>query len=447
MPRGPERLRRKRKGQYLTPDALAEQLMGWLAEDLADAGFPLDSLASGGVLDPACGDGVFLEHARARGWGPLSGVDIDGDVIGGPRGATLRVADALEAELGRHALVVGNPPYGRAVGAFVRRMLDGVAPDGALGVLLPESFFVSRRDGEHRRALLAEARLVSVTSVYGRDFLRTGTRARTAFSVWWRRFGDPGSDPPVLLRQPRGEADHELVATAGSGAFTRRVPVADLLDSGRWDPRYHDPSWEDPLRRCVLPVQPLGDFVDDLVYGALGRGERPTPHEGPGGLLYVGQKTITERGVDPERCPRIVDARPFVQDRYRLCPGDLVVPRSGMGTLGKNLLTRWDGVPDGCDAEGAVVDCFDDRLALRGISSAWVLGVLRSEVGWSQIRRVIGGVATPNLSFRQIRALAMPVPPQSVQDAAEDAWRSIRNGDAPFQVLRDLVNGASFDGR
>ena len=422
---------------------MAQELGRYTAVDLAEVGHPVPA---GGALDPACGDGVFLDVAARWGWGPTHGVDLDDSVLRGPRGAQLRAGDGLTDDGVRFGIVLGNPPFtlGRE---FARRFVEAAAVGGVVALLLPETFFSSSRDAAARDVLLRQARCVSITSVYGRDFLRTGTRARTCWSVWIRRAaplprGSLADDPPVLLRQPRDQEDHELAATQGSLSFVVRVPLHRLLETRRWDPRFHDPRWEDPLDRCVLPVQPLGDFIDDLVYGALGRGVRPTLQEGSGGWLYVGQATITERGVDLDRCPRIADARPFVQDRYRLRPGDLVIPRSGMGTLGKNLLCRWDGLPAGHPGEGAVVDCFNDRLSLRGISSAWVLGVLRSEAGWAQIRRVIGGVATPNLSFAQLRALRLPVPSAAVQEEAERRWQGIRRGERPFDDLRALVREA-----
>lgn len=498
MPRGVERIRRKRTGQYITPTVVAQELGRYVAVDLAEIGH---QVAPGEVLDPACGDGVFLEVALRWRWAEspaaCRGVDLDPDVLDGPPGAELSVEDGLIEDERRYGVVIGNPPFGGrgvrertpeevrelarlsevwrcdkegrprrrkgeeptrieldrlrrypASSFFAERFVRATRSGGVMAILLPESFFSSSRDAAVRAWVLRHARLVSVTSVQGRDFLRTGTRARTAWSVWTRRASPlerasdaAGIDPPVILRQPRDETDHELVAAPGSRSFVVRVGVPTLLRHRRFDPRYHDPQWEDPLRGCLLPLRPLGDFVEDIVYGALGRGRAPTPQDGPGGFVLVGQKAVQDRGIDLSRCSRIRDERPFVQERYTLAPGDLVVPRSGMGTLGKNKMTRWDGLPEGHDAEGAVVDCFDDRVVIRGISSAWVLGVLRTEFGWWQIRRVISGVAQPNLSFTQLRALQVPIPGADAQAEAERRWSLIAAGEADFEMLRELVRG------
>lgn len=495
VPRGEERLRRKQTGQYITPTQVAQELGRYAAVDLAEV---RHQVPDGGVLDPACGDGVFFEVALRWNWAGSAaecvGTDLDGDVIDGPPGAELTVGDGLIDDGRRYGLVIGNPPFGGrgvrertaeemrrlAAGSevwrcdkegrprrrkgeaptkleldrlrrfpassfFAERFVRATKPGGVLAILLPESFFSSSRDAGVRAWMLRHARLVSVTSVHGRDFLRSGTRARTAWSVWIRRdevlsqaLDAAAIDPPVILRQPRDATDHELVSAPGSRSFVVRVGVPTLLRHRRFDPRYFDPQWEDPLRDCRLPLRPLGDFVQDICYGALGRGKKPRVVES-GGYRLVGQKAVQDAGLDWSVCPRIAGERPFVQERYMLQPGDLVVPRSGMGTLGKNKLTRFDGLEDGDEALGAVVDCFDDRVVLRGISSAWVLGVLRSEAGWWQIRRVISGVAQPNLSFTQIRALRMPVPPADVQAEAERIWARIAAGEEPFEALRDLV--------
>tara|TARA_B100000029_G_C17104098_1_gene789012 strand:- start:35 stop:310 length:276 start_codon:yes stop_codon:yes gene_type:complete len=89
-----------------------------------------------------------------------------------------------------------------------------------------------------------------------------------------------------------------------------------------------------------------------------------------------------------------------------------------------------------------VVDCFTDRVSLVGISSAWVLGVLRSELGWSQIRRTFNGVGTPNLSFGEIRALQVPVPDDATAVEAERIWAAVGDGTEDIEALRALVRTA-----
>src|SRR6266545_7111644 len=98
------------------------------------------------LLDPACGDGVFLARAAAAGVGRegLAGIDLDPAAAAAARaavrGADVRCADLFSlapAEI--HAVgfdaVVGNPPYvrqerlGRRTKERVERRLAADWPD------------------------------------------------------------------------------------------------------------------------------------------------------------------------------------------------------------------------------------------------------------------------------------------------------------------------------
>jgi hypothetical protein len=81
-------------------------------------------------------------------------------------------------------------------------------------------------------------------------------------------------------------------------------------------------------------------------------------------------------------------------------------------------------------------------MSLDGVSSAWVLGVLRSPLGWDQVRRTFNGVGTPNLSFAEIRDLRLPVPSKQLEHRAEELWRDISSRVRPFTDLAELVHSA-----
>jgi len=474
---------RKRRGQFFTPRATAAQLLKLAAADLGDGRFAgLRGVSS--ILDPACGDGAFLQAAVDAGWAPdesaLTGFDLDGEVLCGPAGATLEARDSLRSfSQIREAydVALGNPPYGgdgvrglpgrvldrlgedfetwRVVAGgkplrrdaraadrlprfpvstlFVELFVGAVRPGGVAALVLPESFFANRREAPVRAWLLRQASLVSLTELPPDTFAGTGTRARTIFLVVQRRNAaledvDRGSqgDPPVVLRR------------LGDEAFETDRTVPELQRANRWDPGYHDPAWADPQDSSRLPCRPLGEFIETLSYGAIRVGQRPR-EVASGGVLYVTQRSVADWGVDSDRCPRIADEAPFVAPRFQLAPGDLVLPRCGRGTLGRNRLTRFDG----CSGAGAVVDCFTDRVGLVGISSAWVLGVLRSPIGWSQIRRSFNGVGTPNLSFAEIRSLLVPVPEDGTAAEAERIWSAIARRDESIDALRALVETAT----
>ena len=470
---------RKARGQFFTPCEVATSLLAQVRDDLELQGFSAPE--PGEVLDPACGDGSFLRAALAGGWvetaDSLVGFDIDARVLGGPAGASLCHGNALleeSARDGHFAAAFGNPPYGgRGVrdlagtdiqrlasrfegwrldrnglvkplaksqvsrlrrfpvaSLFVERFVRAVRPGGIVAMVLPESLFCNRREAPLRAWLLRHCALLSVTELPGDTFAGTGTRARTSFVVLRRRarvlarVSDVPDSEEVLLRRFRDDVP------------AQRVGIGVLQGASRWDSRFHEPHWLRHMERCQLPLVPLGEFITTLSYGAIKVGERPEAVS-VGGSLYVTQRAVAEWGVDLDLCPRIRSQAPFDSPRYRLQPGDLVVPRCGRGTLGRNRLTRFDG------AElPAVVDCFTDRMSLDGVSSAWVLGVLRSPLGWDQVRRTFNGVGTPNLSFAEIRDLRLPVPSKQLEHRAEELWRDISSRVRPFTDLAELVHSA-----
>jgi SAM-dependent methyltransferase len=109
-------------GQVFTPAPVAELVLSLALEGQA---------AGARVLDPACGDGVFLARAAARGARP-SGVEIDPSTAARARGPVL-VADfmSLPPPAQPFDAVIGNPPYVRQelLGAAKARIAARVAAD------------------------------------------------------------------------------------------------------------------------------------------------------------------------------------------------------------------------------------------------------------------------------------------------------------------------------
>jgi SAM-dependent methyltransferase len=126
--------RRRALGQYFTPPIVAGFI--WDAIDLLSPNKPSRTAR---VIDPACGDGVFLRAAVERGHDPaaLLGVDIDEHLI--PRwqadslmhGAGLFRANGLVdnptigLESGTFDVIVGNPPF---AGQGLKHLLRLIEP-------------------------------------------------------------------------------------------------------------------------------------------------------------------------------------------------------------------------------------------------------------------------------------------------------------------------------
>ena len=207
------------------------------------------------------------------------------------------------------------------------------------------------------------------------------------------------------------------------------VVSAEALRGTRWDPAYWGPGLGRPDASCVLPCRPLGDFVEHITYGPIVTGTGPEPVAQ--GVAIVGQRAIRPTGVVLDQAVTVAEGCQYDLPRCRLKPRDIVLARSGAGTLARKRFTVWHGHPARGQQPGrlcrlATVSCFVDMIRLRGANPYYVVTFLRSRLGWAQIERLINGVGTPNLSFGEIRSLRVPDPPRDEQDAIEAAWGKVR---------------------
>ncbi|MBM4034408.1 MAG: hypothetical protein FJ291_21900 [Planctomycetes bacterium] len=211
--------RRRELGQYFTPQPVAA--------------FAFDALTAFGlsgqrlrVVDPACGEGVFLLEALRR-WpeAEVWGWDLDAGLterwlaagLSGPR-VHLQVEDGLLGtplwglKQEQFDLVIGNPPYGLGLprpgrgetieALFVRRFVALARPGGWLAVVVPEGIVAGDRSQRLRDWLQQRVALKAVVALPEGTFAGSGTAARTAL-ILARKGRDDGRD--VLLASPSPE--------------------------------------------------------------------------------------------------------------------------------------------------------------------------------------------------------------------------------------------------
>ena len=190
-----------------------------------------------------------------------------------------------------------------------------------------------------------------------------------------------------------------------------------MLRGTRWDP----PFWHNPaaplLASCGLPVAPLGQFIAHITYGPIVTARRPEPV--PSGVTIIDQRAIRPTGVVLEQAVVVAEGSVYDLPRCRLDPGDIVLSRSGAGTLAKRRFTVF------AEPITATVSCFVDLIRLRGLAPYYAATFLRCPLGWGQVERLINGVGTPNLSFPEIRSLRIPLLPAPEQAELTAAWRPI----------------------
>ena len=195
------------------------------------------------------------------------------------------------------------------------------------------------------------------------------------------------------------------------------IPAAKLRGQ-RWDPGFWIGRPGEFAARCAWPCRPLGDFIERITYGPIVTGRKPSPVEK--GIAIVDQRAVRPSGVVLDEAVLVAEGCDYDLPRCRLQRRDIVLCRSGAGTLAKKRFTVFDR------RQQATVSCFVDLIRLREINPYYVATFLRSPTGWSQIARLLNGVGTPNLSFGEIRSLVVPLLPEADQAEAEAAWAPVR---------------------
>jgi len=231
------------KGQFFTPRHVVDFVVKALAPKAREV-----------VVDPACGSGAFLAHARAAAAVKTFGSDVDPRAIRVARlvalsqrrdPATVVRADGLRGkQLPTADVVATNPPFaGRADAEgfevagvvrtperdvlFLERALDLLRPGGRLGIVLPYNKAAGSSFSALRRWLVDRARIFAVVGLPRETFMphtsqrtfvlfakrraageRPAAGERVMFAVS-ERAGKDAAGAPIARRSGSG-LDHDL---------------------------------------------------------------------------------------------------------------------------------------------------------------------------------------------------------------------------------------------
>ena len=232
------------KGQFFTPRHVVDFVVKALAPRAREV-----------VVDPACGSGAFLAHARALAAVKTFGSDVDPRAVRvarlvalsqGRDASSIIRADGLRSrQLPAANVVATNPPFAGRADAdgfevarvvrtperdvlFLERALDLLRPGGRLGIVLPYNKAAGTAFAALRRWLVERARIFAVVGLPRETFLphtsqrtfvlfarrrapgetpRAGERAMFAVS---ERAGKDSAGDAIARRDGRAGLDHDL---------------------------------------------------------------------------------------------------------------------------------------------------------------------------------------------------------------------------------------------
>jgi type I restriction enzyme M protein len=264
------------KGQFFTP----RHVVDWMVRSL-------HLVAGERVIDPACGSGAFLVHARAHARVETLGFDVDQRAVrvarliaaaSGDDPRRVVRADSLDrrrrAEGAHRAdVVITNPPFagdvsydgydvaklGRRVerdALFVERCIEILRPGGRLAIVLPHNKVAGRAWAGLRRWLVRHASVYAVVSLPRETFLpHTSQKAVVVFA---KRRARP---IPSLRREGEERVFFAVSERAGKDAAGEPL-FRDGSKGTTWREIDHDlDPIEASLARYLRREEPAGRHV------------------------------------------------------------------------------------------------------------------------------------------------------------------------------------------
>lgn len=302
---------------------------------------------------------------------------------------------------------------------FLERFLMLCKNGGWCVIVLPEGLLSNYRTRWLREAVSRIASVVAVVSLPSKLFLSEGASARTAI-VFLRK--QTGLSTPVYLvsptffERPNSLAIEDYLKRV-EAELTGAIPIETGVSIGRdqwtterWDPGFWDPRLKKSLLKPEYTVE-FGEFIESITYGPILPGRQPEQRDD--GTPIIGQKQLTESGIDLSNALHVAVGSAFDLERSRVRQGDLLLARSGEGSLLRFKMGVYE------ERYPANVSCFVDRIRLQGIDPYYVWLVMKSRFLKMQILRLQNGVGAPNLNFREIRGLRIPY----FDDNEQLAWR------------------------
>ncbi|MEN2993638.1 MAG: N-6 DNA methylase [Bacteroidia bacterium] len=262
-------------GQYWTPPLIAETMLEMVGYE-----------PHWKIIDPACGEGVFLEAAARRGGMLLAGIDIDPAALEkarqhlAPYGAPVRlylqngllpIQDSNGFWQEGYDLVIGNPPFaarGHRVEApevlarftlsrealpqaadslfpdlpayrkkpsvpievlFLERAIQLAKWNGKVALILPTGLFSGKSFMYVRRWFLYNFLVIAIIELPEGIFHGEGTNARTIILYLIKRT-PPSQYKPFLITVPREWAEEPLTEFSLSASKRFRV-LAECVQS------------------------------------------------------------------------------------------------------------------------------------------------------------------------------------------------------------------------
>jgi len=327
---------------------------------------------------------------------------------------------------------------------FLERFIQLARPGKWIAIIVPDGILANTQLQYVRDWVLGKCNLKAVISLPRETFKFAGTTAKTSILFLQKRKKDEPldrkmevfmavseyvgvSDPekndlPEILEKFKKSSRHRPHSQNTKSQQPLIVdPTQRELTELRcsWHPDYWDPKYDELFRRMKKgknKIIIIGDLEPFMTYGAILPG-RKMPNL-TRGVLYIAQEHLQFTGLDfSEGKIFVKEKSDWDPERCRLRVGDILFARSGVASVGRTEVFQ-KNIP-------ATVSCFVDIVRQDRMNPYYIVVFMKSEFGRGQVKKLISGVGTVNLSFDHIKSIQIPVLPDSVQQKIESEYKKM----------------------
>lgn len=416
-------------GQFFTPASVARCLFRLAGTRAGDR-----------VIDPSCGDGVFVRNAPAR--AAVFACEID--PFYQPTVRVLLPAGhftagdalvALEEQFGTFDLAIGNPPYSAqthlearpnvlakfelAAGRrrqcleilFLELFVKLVRPGGQIAVVLPDGPFSNRPFRYVREWLLRHTHLTAILSLPRNIF--SATSAKTNVLLARKRApNDTSPAKPAWLFQCSELAQLDALSLPSRAKPDPRWQSAHLTDTCDWRPEAHAVAPASPhaatgsVAADQAPTVRLGEvFTLRTGFALYGAKREFFDESAPDRILLLRAKNLSATGgfrLDKNRA-HISRHGGFFREASVLKTGEIVFVRVGAGCYGRAAVVPPDLTAQADDWLHVLTPLPGSDLDVHAIAR-W----FHSAEGRAELLKLAKGVGTLSISKSSLKNLLLP---------------------------------------
>ncbi|MCD6594876.1 N-6 DNA methylase [bacterium] len=416
-------------GQFWTPYEIAEFIVRLCTKFVSGNEF---------AMDPACGDGVFLESAKNVGFEKIIGIDIDDSVLAHANNEfkkNIIIADALKMkEFDNSAdLVVGNPPFSSKYGKlvekqilrkydisrgkkaqsleilFLEKFIRLAKKDGMIGIILPMGIFANTNLGYVRDYILKNIQLEVLISLPRSIFrsLHVKTTSKTIVMIGKRNNGGHKGKVLMSILSDISQLHKSSIDDLG-GEFVE-------LEDNVLYPEYY-------LNRLKLKADFRLDEIVEMKNGYAEYGEKRK--FGANGKHLITAKNVTRYGIDYNRSKKIVTPGSSMdRESAYVFVEDIVFVRVGEGCMGRAAVIA-EKEDEGI-ADDWIYILRKAGLFSNDISPYYIALYLQTPLIQKEIRSLSRGVGTPTIPRRELAKIPMLID-NELNEKAEEIYKRIR---------------------